>query len=280
MPTRNLLSPDFRRVSILLFCIVLFCASVVVNGAQKESSSNSLELTEVQRKALDKFREQMMPNLEQDYMKDDFFLMHWLEAKEWKVGEAETMLMKSLQWRKQNRMDNIQEENWTDMMREYPYQIDTFDKQGRPVGTLSASKWDIRRAVSQGRVPRLQRYMYKMLDELNDKLYQVRSNGTKNATQWSAIVNADGFGLFKHACPACVPVWVNFVNSASDHYPGFVESISLINVPRPLVRILRPIFSTDSLKIFGSDKGAWMKYLDDKIDKEQRRPEFGGTRAN
>ncbi|ODM94174.1 SEC14-like protein 2 [Orchesella cincta] len=268
---------DFRLLNILVY-FFLSCAGVVY-GAENESSNNSSTLTEVQKKALEKFKAQMMPNLEHEYMKDDFFLMRWLKAKDWKVGDAETMLMKNLQWRKQNRMDSIQEENWTDMMREYPYQIDVVDKQHRPVGTLSAKKWDIRRAVSQGRVPRLQRYMYKMLDELNTKLYETRKNGT-NVTQWSAIINADGFGLLKHACPSCIPVWVNFGNSASEHYPGFVESISVINVPRPLIRILRPIFATDSLKIFGSDKGAWMKYLDEKIDKDQRRAEFGGTRVN
>jgi len=237
-----------------------------------------LGLTEEQRKLLEKFRSQVTPHLEQDQMKDDFYLVRWLQAKDWRVAEAEAMLTQNLQWRKQNRMDKIQDENWTDMIREYPYQIDTVDKNGRPVGTLSAKKWDIRRAVSQGRVPRLQRYMYKMLEDLTDKLHEARKTN-KNVTQWSAIINADGFGLFQHACPSCIPVWMNFVKSASEHYPGFAESISVINVPRPLIRILRPILASDSLKIFDTDKRSWMKYLDEKIDKGQRWPEYGGNRG-
>lgn len=56
--------------------------------------------------------------------------------------------------------------------------------------------------VSQGRIPRLQRYMYKMLEDLTNKLIETRKTGT-NATQWSAIINAEGFGLFQHACPSC-----------------------------------------------------------------------------
>lgn len=70
------------------------------------------------------------------------------------------------------------------------------------VGTLTVSKWDIRRAVSQGRVPRLQRYMYKMLEDLTDKLHETRLTN-ETVTQWAAILNADGFGLFQHACPSC-----------------------------------------------------------------------------
>lgn len=140
--------------------------------------------------------------------------------------------MQNLQWRKQNRMDTINEENWTDMTREYPYQTDTIDKDGRPgtkpwlklkmktfcihlalshftpfyeitVGTLTAKDWNIRRAVSRAHTPRLQRYMYKILEDLTNKLYQIRMEG-KNVTQWSAIINADGFGLLQHACPSCI----------------------------------------------------------------------------
>jgi len=119
-------------------------------------------------------------------------------------------------------MDSIHEENWTDFLREYPYQIDTFDKQGAPVGTLSASKWDIRRAVSNGRVSRLQRYMYKMLDELNNKLYEARKNGT-NVSQWSAIVDAEGFGLLKHACPSCklANLLFNFLRYPQNRFNDF-----------------------------------------------------------
>lgn len=37
-----------------------------------------------------------------------------------------------MEWRKENNMDTIHEENWDDMEAEYPYHIDGFDKQKQP----------------------------------------------------------------------------------------------------------------------------------------------------
>lgn len=37
-------------------------------------------------------------------------------------------------------MDTIQEENWSDMVKEYPYSISGHDKEGRP-GKFTAVFW-------------------------------------------------------------------------------------------------------------------------------------------
>lgn len=47
-----------------------------------------------------------------------------------------------------------------------------------------------------------------------------------------------------------------------------------------VLNLIRPLFSPASrkaIKIFNDDKNVWMKYLDKKISRDQRRIEFGGT---
>lgn len=40
--------------------------------------------------------------------------------------------LKNLKFRKENNIDNILKEDWSDVMRDFPATIDTYDKEGRP----------------------------------------------------------------------------------------------------------------------------------------------------
>lgn len=40
--------------------------------------------------------------------------------------------MKNIKWRTLNKMDTILQEDWSDMQEEYPYTLDTYDKEGKP----------------------------------------------------------------------------------------------------------------------------------------------------
>ena len=125
-------------------------------------------------------------------------------------------------------MDTIHNEDWSDMKKDYPYEIFGFDKAGRPVGTVSIRDWDIRRAHLQGKLERLQRYMDKMLDEISLKVINMRAEG-KNITRWVLLTNVEGFNVIQHACSSCTSLWVNFLRSYEHHFPNTANSIYAIN---------------------------------------------------
>ncbi|CAL8080045.1 unnamed protein product [Orchesella dallaii] len=191
----------------------------------------------------------------------------------------------NLLWRKEKKMDTIHQEDWSDMVKDYPYHIGGFDKEGRPLGTVSIRDWDIRRAALQGKLPRLQRYMDKLMDEISMKVVSLRNEG-KNVTRWVLLTNVEGFNIVQHACSSCTPLWVNFLKSYELHFVSQADSIIAINAPETfnlLLRILKPSIpaaSQEAVKILGTNKKAWMANLDEIISKDQRTKEYGGTRES
>ncbi|CAL8069485.1 unnamed protein product [Orchesella dallaii] len=182
-------------------------------------------------------------------------------------------------------MDTINEEDWSDMKDDYHYDADTFDREGRPIGTLNIGPWNFRRAAITGKMPRLLRYMDKMLEEATQAVIKLQGMG-KNVTQWKVILNMDGFNLIQHACPRCLPGYASFVSSYEEHYPQFADALILINNPpafQVVLELVRPIFTAPTrkaLKIFGQDKKQWEAYLEKEISQEERRPEFGGIKRD
>jgi hypothetical protein len=53
-----------------------------------------------------------MPRLDKDYQKSDIYLIRWLRAKNFNIRAAEEMLIADLKWRKNEKMDNIDQEDW------------------------------------------------------------------------------------------------------------------------------------------------------------------------
>lgn len=163
-----------------------------------------------------------------NYMKTDDYLCRWLRAREWNVEQAEQMLRENLKWREENKIDTIGDEDWSDLQEDYPYTRDTRDKLGRPVGTISIGPWDIRAASYAGKMPRMHRYIAKLMEEATQGLYELQGMGI-NVTQWKVLLNLDGFGIRTHACTSCLSLYQTFASTYEDHYPGYADVFVLIN---------------------------------------------------
>lgn len=48
-------------------------------------------------------------------------------------------------------MESILQEDLSDIRKDFPATIDTYDREGRPIGVLSIYEWDIRRATLEGK---------------------------------------------------------------------------------------------------------------------------------
>ncbi|CAL8079960.1 unnamed protein product [Orchesella dallaii] len=271
--------------SFLWCAIFLYYVSVNTISVVGISAAQDLTLTPKELQALTKFREMVKPRLENehDYMKSDIYLIRWLRAKNLNLRQAENMLMENLKWRKQYNIDGIHDEDWSDMFQDYPYTNDTFDLAGRPIGAFSLSDWDFRKAIASGKQVRLFRFMIKLLDEATNAVLRLQQEG-KNVTQWKVLMNMEGFNLVQHGCGSCLPGFSYFVQAYENYYPGFADAIVTINTPsafQVVLNLVRPVFTPqtrESLKVFGTNRAQWMAYLDKEISKDQRYPEYGGTR--
>jgi len=259
--------------------LVVSCLSVVAGV----SIEKDLSMTQSEKNALDKFRNRVAPILTKWYMKQDIYLIRWLRARDFDVNAAETMLRQNLRWRKENKIDSIHLENWSDMIKEFHATMDTYDKDGRPVGVIDIYDWDIRQAAIQGKGQRLLRYLDYLMENVTTQVYE-RLGAGMPVTQWKVLGNADGFNLIQHGCALCIPLWIQFVQGLEKHYTGWLDEFIIIDAPSTInivFEAVKPFLSTqtrDAIKIFSANRAKWMPYLEERIERSERRPPYGGTK--
>ncbi|ODM90085.1 SEC14-like protein 2 [Orchesella cincta] len=270
-----------------LYFSTLFLGSVVLlvsHNVSGVSVEKYLTLTASQKTTLDKFRQKVEPMLYANYMKQDTYLIQWIRARNFDINSAEQMLRENLKWRKNNGIDNMRKEDWSDLVHELPLWLGTYDKTGRPIGVFEVNLWDIRGIILQGRGPRALRYVMNLVENITGQVYERQEKFGMNVTQIVILANADGFNVIQHGCPVCLPFWIQFIQLIESHYPEVLDEFIIINAT-PAIQVvleaIRPFLSKnnrDGIKVFGPNKAKWMPYLDAKISKEERRERYGGTK--
>jgi len=242
-----------------------------------------LSLSLSQKNTLDQFRAQVQPLLIDDCMKLDTYLIRWLRARNFDLNAAEMMLRENLRWRKEDKIDSIKYEDFSDLASDYPQSIDTYDKAGQPMGVTDISQWDVRQAVLQGKGQRLHRYTIGLVENITGQVCERQQKGM-NVTQVVVLLGAEGFNVIQQACPICLPLWIQFIIVIENYYPEWVDEFIVIDAPQAIQVVLtavRPFFSrntSNAIKVFGPNKNKWMAYLDNKISRSERRKAYGGTK--
>jgi len=265
--------------------LTLFLAStaLTISLGYGVTDDQDLIVTPKQGQILEKFTDRMRPVLTQEYMTKPIFLLRWLRAANFNVETAERMLMNNLKWRRDNNIDNINNEDWSFFEEEFAYSVDTFDKTGRPIITIDSGKWDVRQAVLSGQRPRLVRWMVKMMEDAT-KLVRMQQARGVNVTRWGMIYNLGYFNLVQSGCLQCLTVYTEFVQNYEKYYPNHASTITLVNTPGifdVILRAIRPAMSPasrDTLQVYGTNKPQWQQALLKDIPKNQLPVEYGGTR--
>ncbi|XP_021959846.2 SEC14-like protein 2 [Folsomia candida] len=240
-----------------------------------------VSLTSSQKDALDQFRDAVSSKLPHDYMREDVFLMRWLRDQKFDVSRATSRLLKDVQWREDNDIDHILQEDWSDFDREYRVLVEGCDKSGRPVLSLPVGDWDLRRAIVAGQSDRLMRYFSKLFEEAAMVTRWFQKN-EQRAVQATMIFDMGNFNLIQQGCARCIPIFVHILAVYEQHYPNFAHRVIAINTPElalPIYDIYKSILSrdvTDMLHIFGRNKKEWQQFLLEEIDESQLSKNLGG----
>ncbi|ODM99496.1 SEC14-like protein 2 [Orchesella cincta] len=218
------------------------------------------------------------------YMNEDLFLIRWLRAKNLDARQAERMLNEHFKWRKENKIDQINDEDWTEFERETPWYLDGVNKAGFPVAELPFGDWNVRRVALSGKLPKLLRYCFKLFENVEERIRNLRAQG-KNVTQWGFIGDIDGFTIQTQACPICTPFYAGYISTLETNYPGAMDKVFAVNTPssfETVIRLMTPLMRADTrtaMEVFGVNKQQWIKRLDSYIDRDQRSERFGGTKV-
>ncbi|CAL8083736.1 unnamed protein product [Orchesella dallaii] len=270
---------DFEFFSSCIIVLVIF-VNINVNaiGVKK-----FLSLSFEEKSALDKFRARVAPLLDDNCMRHDTYLVRWLRARNFDIHAAEVMLRENLKWRKDQKVENTRNEDFSDLKQDFHLTLDTYDKIGQPIGVIDLYEWDMRRAVLQGKSPRLVRYIMALVENITGQVCERQQKGM-NVTQVMVLLNADGINVVQQACPICMPLWIQFITSVENYYPEWIDEFIIVDsspAVQIILNVIRPFFSRNTrnaIKVFGHNRKNWMTYLDNKISRSERRKEYGGIK--
>ncbi|ODN02368.1 SEC14-like protein 2 [Orchesella cincta] len=258
-------------VTLTIFS-VLIC--FYTTGVVSVSFEEDTRLTASQAETLAKFQQRVKPILPHKYMEDSIYLVRFLRARQFDLDRAEEMLRKNLKWRSDNKIDDIDNEDWDLFESEYPVNQNGFDKQGRPLVQVPMGEWNIRRAAVTGRMDRLIRWVHKFFEDGAKRVRNLQSNG-KNVTQFTILLNLEGFSPVTTACPICMPFFFSIIRSFEENYNGNVDkfhTVQVIEVGRVLIRLVWPVISENTRKTivtWGTNRNEWRTGLLKEIDDNQ-----------
>jgi len=266
-------------------CVFVTLTVVLAFGFVFGSTNSVQGYTTAEKDAIKELRSLASKHLYQDYMKKDVYLIRWLRDRKLDVNKANEKLVKSLEWRKANKIDTILSENnpvTEKMAKVLPFEHHGYDVDGRPVIIQEYSNWDLRKLAVAGEQAASKRHFTKVMEAASQL---VRSIGERNpnVTQWILIGNMMTYNLRQHGCLSCVPMLMDFIRVYEANYPDNIKNIIVINAPRIMdafLSLLRPIMSPatrDQFRVHTQDKKEW-KFIGELIPKKELIPRLGGTR--
>jgi hypothetical protein len=267
----------------ITFCLLsIFHAEVGGNEVKLEKSTMNYTMAEI--KALEEFRPQVINLIPLEYERTDAYLIQWLRARKLDVSKAVELVQTAVKWRKENNIDNIQNETILEI-NPVPYEIGGYDREGLPLVILTPTSVDFRGLLIQGvSINTIYRYFIQVVERGVATRRPTSLKFGKEITQGTIVIDFAGFNLRQHGCVSCIPVFRDLLIAFETYYPGVLKHIVCINVPRialPILEILKPVLSESTLKalkIFGPDKVEWSKYLHSIIPPDQLPYRFGGTK--
>lgn len=186
-----------NKLLVLLGIIIPFF--VTIKAAYFEELA---KLTPEQRNTLSVFRSKVIQLLPHDYMKEDLYLVRFLKSKNFRLQDSIVAIKEAIEWRTLNAMDDIENEDFSDLEADFPLYFDGLDRKGRVIMESHFGDWPLRTAVLSGKLPRLKRYGVKAIEVATRKVRALQEQG-RNVTQWVMLLNMQGFNVIQNACPSC-----------------------------------------------------------------------------
>jgi len=221
-----------------------------------------------------------------DYQMSDDFLTPFLRAGKLDIDRTKMMVEKMIKWRKDNNIDNIQNEEFPAAEKCVKVWHGGVDKEGRPIVYSNMGVWDIRKCALAGQSPVMIKYIVKHYLEGPTRVARTlrNPNNGKNVTQFNSIMNMQGFNLRQGACLGCLQFFGTWAYNVETYYPASAFKYYFPNMPQAFQVVLdfvKPILrppTSNALTPMGFNKDENLKTLLKTIDISQLPAIYGGKR--
>lgn len=236
------------------------------------------DLTEEQQHILSKFRDCVSDILEPEH--DDYFLLRWLRARDFRIEKSELMLRESMNVRKEMGLDTLLQTYKVPevLLTHYPGSYFGYDREGAPVFIDPVGQIDFRgllSSVSKEEIVKFKAY----LGEYGMSLARQRAAklGVRNE-QVVMLMDMEGLGL-KHLWKPGLMVFNTITAFYEDNFPEVMKNILVVKAPKlfPIAySLVKPFLNEvtrNKIKIFGGD---WKSELLEYIDEDNLPEYYGG----
>jgi hypothetical protein len=188
------------------------------------------------------------------------------------LKQAAKNLEKTLAWRKENRIDEVLSENFSDLEKTYPFDLTRVDKSGRPVFTFDYATWDIKKGTEEKDQTRFVRYLDYMLERGAEKARELKTS------DYTYLVDVSAWNKEKHGCQKCLELYPYFLQRLETHYPQMTKNFLQVNAPaefegsRKLVEQNLP--PSAGVKTWGNNTDEWLPEVGKIIAPEQIPVQF------
>jgi len=238
-----------------------FLLILVATLVESTSVEEDLSLTKKQSQTLGVFRKMMLPLLDKTYKKEDVYLIRWLKHRNFNLDRAKGYLTNDIEWRKTEKMDEILNEDWSEIEKDIPFKHLGNDVDGKPILYFHFGEMDVRKLVLQGKTNLVLRRFNQMM-EWGESLVRMEQDKGKNVTRYHIIPNLKGFNARQHLCPACVTIYVQIVINFESHFPLTLDTYSALNGPQifqTVINAVLPFMSEENRNVikFYAGKQEW-----------------------
>ncbi|ODN04848.1 CRAL-TRIO domain-containing protein T23G5.2 [Orchesella cincta] len=168
-------------------------------------------------------------------------------SRDLNLDKAEEILRKSLEWRKENKVDQVLDVKFDSyFLDEYPFTVLNSDRIGNPVFAIPIGKWDFRNVINKGKTEEFKLYISYMFESI---LQVSEHKAVQQLLHMAAVYEA--------------------------HYPEILFQCFFLNCPsffNILLAMLKPILAPKTLgKItcHGSNQSEWEPAVHEVIDPDQ-----------
>ncbi|XP_015906516.1 retinal-binding protein [Parasteatoda tepidariorum] len=174
-------------------------------------------------------------------MKDDKNLFHrFLVARDYNVDQAEIMLKKHLQWRKDYKTDAIltekpdSDKNYLQFLQVEPYigySMIGYDKDQCPVTYWASGNTDWKGIQLSVKLTMLRRYFVKIMEEESAVIENQSKKLGRNIKGVVSIMDLKNFSFAIATDKRFISELMNVAKVNQDNYPERLKQVVLINVP-------------------------------------------------
>jgi len=265
-------------MAVFTLLLAIFLTIISTHG---QATYTSKELS-----ALKEFRPQVRKYLVRDFQKRDAYLLRYLRTHEFNMEKAVKSLTRVHNWRKDNDIDSILDEDLSKNFKDLPYKIDGFDREGNPLLRLYFGRWFIRKYGVAGKRETIVKVFRQMQEKLLQKIWDTSDRTGEDIDQFYFLVELQGFNGRDQLCLNCVPIILQFAAGYDAGVSVFVRNTTLINTPRiflPALGLVKQLWTGSTLlKSFGiydSDKDVWQPALLKDVAPEMLPKVLGGNRV-